>query len=79
MKSTSPLHNMAHTAAQMGREILDLAASHIKPGLTTDELDEIVHNETIKRNAYPSPLNYFKFPKSVCTYDLSHALSTTLL
>jgi len=46
---------------------LDTAASHIRPGITTDELDEIVHNATIERNAYPSPLNYRGFPKSVCT------------
>ena len=48
--------------------MLDIAASHIRPGISTDELDEIVHNATIERNSYPSPLNYRKFPKSVCTY-----------
>ncbi|KAH3678943.1 hypothetical protein WICMUC_001311 [Wickerhamomyces mucosus] len=53
--------------AKFGREILDAAAKSIKPGITTDEIDEIVHNETIKRNSYPSPLNYYNFPKSVCT------------
>ncbi|KAG6897804.1 Methionine aminopeptidase 1 [Termitomyces sp. T32_za158] len=53
---------------QLAREVLDLAASHVRPGITTDELDEIVHNATIERNAYPSPLNYRNFPKSVCTY-----------
>ncbi|KAH3683242.1 hypothetical protein WICPIJ_005770 [Wickerhamomyces pijperi] len=53
--------------AQYGREILDAAAAIIKPGVTTDEIDEVVHNETVKRNAYPSPLNYYNFPKSVCT------------
>ncbi|KAG6854304.1 hypothetical protein C0991_008199 [Blastosporella zonata] len=55
------------TACRLGREVLDLAASHIRPGITTDELDEIVHQATIERNAYPSPLNYRNFPKSVCT------------
>ncbi|KAI6039045.1 methionine aminopeptidase [Pisolithus marmoratus] len=55
------------TASRLGREVLDLAASHIRPGITTDELDAIVHQATIDRNAYPSPLNYRKFPKSVCT------------
>jgi len=39
----------------------------VKPGITTDEIDEIVHKATIERNCYPSPLNYRKFPKSVCT------------
>ncbi|KAG6868372.1 hypothetical protein C0993_004018 [Termitomyces sp. T159_Od127] len=55
-------------SCRLAREVLDLAASHVRPGITTDELDEIVHNATIERNAYPSPLNYRNFPKSVCTY-----------
>lgn len=38
-----------------------------KVGITTDEIDRFVHNETIKANAYPSPLRYAAFPKSVCT------------
>jgi methionyl aminopeptidase len=55
------------TTTQLAREVLDIAASHVRPGITTDEIDEIVHNATIERNAYPSPLNYRNFPKSVCT------------
>ncbi|KAE9387492.1 methionine aminopeptidase [Gymnopus androsaceus JB14] len=55
------------TASRLSREVLDIAASHVRPGITTDELDEIVHNATIERNAYPSDLNYRNFPKSVCT------------
>ncbi|KAF6727634.1 Methionine aminopeptidase 1D, mitochondrial [Oryzias melastigma] len=35
--------------------------------MTTDEIDFIVHQETIRHNAYPSPLRYGGFPKSVCT------------
>ncbi|KAF5315646.1 hypothetical protein D9611_004667 [Ephemerocybe angulata] len=54
------------TVCRLGREVLDIAAASIRPGITTDELDEIVHNATIERNAYPSPLNYRGFPKSVC-------------
>uniref|UniRef100_A0A3P8W2S2 Methionine aminopeptidase n=1 Tax=Cynoglossus semilaevis TaxID=244447 RepID=A0A3P8W2S2_CYNSE len=38
-----------------------------KVGMTTDEIDLIVHQEIIKHNAYPSPLSYGGFPKSVCT------------
>ncbi|KAJ6547531.1 peptidase M24, structural domain-containing protein [Mycena capillaripes] len=55
------------TVCRMSREILDIAAAAVRPGITTDEIDEIVHNATIERNAYPSPLNYRDFPKSVCT------------
>ncbi|KAK6461920.1 methionine aminopeptidase [Scheffersomyces coipomensis] len=53
--------------AVLSREILDAAAAAVKPGVTTDEIDAIVHKECIKRNCYPSPLNYYNFPKSVCT------------
>jgi methionyl aminopeptidase len=55
------------TVCRLAREVLDIAASHVRPGITTDAIDEIVHNATIERNAYPSPLNYRHFPKSVCT------------
>ncbi|KAL1746518.1 peptidase M24, structural domain-containing protein [Schizophyllum fasciatum] len=53
--------------AKIGREILDVAGAHVKPGVTTDELDELVHNAIIARDAYPSPMNYRNFPKSICT------------
>jgi methionyl aminopeptidase len=33
-----------------GREILDIAAAAVKPGVTTDYIDEIVHKATIERN-----------------------------
>jgi methionyl aminopeptidase len=52
---------------QLAREVLDLVASHIKPGITTDELDAICHQACLDRDSYPSPLNYSGFPKSVCT------------
>lgn len=35
--------------------------------MTTNQIDGIVHNEAIRHNAYPSPLHYKGFPKSVCT------------
>lgn len=51
----------------LGREVLDIVCAAVKPGVTTDELDRIVHEATIERGMYPSPLNYYNFPKSVCT------------
>jgi methionyl aminopeptidase len=48
-------------------DTLDLVESEIRPGLTTDEINSIVHDYTIKNNAIPAPLNYKGFPKSVCT------------
>lgn len=35
---------------RLAREVLDIAAREIKPGITTDHIDEVVHNECIKRN-----------------------------
>ncbi|KAK3331388.1 methionine aminopeptidase [Apodospora peruviana] len=52
---------------RLAREVLDIAAAAIRPGITTDQLDAIVHDACIKRGAYPSPLNYNRFPKSLCT------------
>lgn len=41
---------------------------HLKQvGVTTQELDDAVHQAIIDHGAYPSPLNYKGFPKSVCT------------
>ncbi|RRT68855.1 hypothetical protein B296_00037959 [Ensete ventricosum] len=54
----------------IAREVLDAAARIIQPGITTDEIDEVVHQATIDAGGYPSTLNYHFFPKSCCTYDV---------
>jgi len=54
-------------ACRLGREVLDEAAAAVAPGVTTDEIDRIVHEATVDRECYPSPLNYYQFPKSCCT------------
>jgi methionyl aminopeptidase len=53
--------------AQLGREVLDLAHRMVRPGVTTEEIDAAVHQACIDRECYPSPLNYWSFPKSCCT------------
>jgi methionyl aminopeptidase len=52
---------------RLGREVLDITAAEIRPGVTTDYLDEICHKASVERKCYPSPLNYNHFPKSFCT------------
>jgi len=54
-------------AGKLAREILDLGGRAVKPGVTTDEIDTVVHEAIIEAGAYPSPLNYHGFPKSCCT------------
>ncbi|CAI5987536.1 unnamed protein product [Closterium sp. NIES-64] len=46
---------------------IDCVAHDMIPGVTTDEIDRAVHEMIIEAGAYPSPLNYAGFPKSVCT------------
>lgn len=53
--------------AILARKALDLGHSLVKVGVTTDSIDEAVHKFIIDNNAFPSPLNYYKFPKSLCT------------
>ena len=71
-----PTHEIIKTRAQIAgiREsgkvnvaILDEVAARIKPGMTTQEIDDIVAAETKKYGAIAAPLNYEGFPKSVCT------------
>lgn len=48
-------------------EILLRAGEVVRPGITTDEIDQLVHDLSIAAGGYPSPLNYRGYPKSVCT------------
>ena len=55
-------------AGRFAAEVLDAAELMIVPGVTTtDDIDVAVHEMIVARGAYPSPLNYGGFPKSVCT------------
>jgi methionyl aminopeptidase len=53
-------------AGRIAIATLDLVESQIRPGMTTDEINTLVHDFTIKNGATPAPLNYRGFPKSVC-------------
>ncbi len=57
------MRRAGHAAA----EILLEVGARVAPGVTTDQLDEVVHEATLERGGYPSPLNYRGYPKSVCT------------
>ena len=71
-----PEHNMIKTpeqiekikaSAQVNIAVLDYVAEHIKAGVSTEEIDRWVHEETVRHGGIPAPLNYEGFPKSVCT------------
>ncbi len=55
-------------ACRLAREVLDATGRLARrPGCTTDRIDRAVAQMCFSRGAYPSPLNYRGFPKSVCT------------
>ncbi len=55
------------TANRVAAEVLNIVGAAVRPGITADELDRIGHEATIARDAYPSPLMYSGYPKSLCT------------
>jgi len=54
-------------AGQLVIQTLDLVEAMIRPGITTNAINTLVHDFTIQNQATPAPLNYRGFPKSVCT------------
>jgi methionyl aminopeptidase len=55
------------TVCQMAADTLCKVGEIIRPGISTQEIDDFVHEDTIRRGAVPAPLHYNGFPKSVCT------------
>ncbi|HVZ31846.1 MAG TPA: type I methionyl aminopeptidase [Polyangiaceae bacterium] len=54
-------------ACQLAADTLLMVGEHIRPGITTDQINTLVHEYTLAHGARPSPLGYHGFPKSVCT------------
>jgi methionine aminopeptidase type I len=55
-------------AGRLAADVLDMIGDYVKPGITTNEINEICHKYiTEVQDAVPAPLNYRGFPKSVCT------------
>ena len=54
-------------AGRIAAQALAATAAHIRPGVSTDELDRVAHEFLLDHGAYPSTLGYRGFPKSLCT------------
>lgn len=54
-------------SADLNTAVLDHVAAHIRPGMSTAEIDQLVYDYTAAHGGIPAPLNYCGFPKSVCT------------
>jgi methionyl aminopeptidase len=66
VKSADVIERM-RAAGRAAAEVLDLGAAVIAPGVTTDEIDAVVHQAYVDRGGYPSTLNYRGYRKSLCT------------
>jgi len=67
-------------AGRLAAEVLEMIGEHVKPGVTTEELDRICHDYIVNvQQAIPAPLNYggapgrMPFPKSICT-SINHVV-----
>jgi methionyl aminopeptidase len=60
-------------AGQLAATTLDFITPHVRPGITTGELDRLCHEFIVGHEAIPAPLNYRGFPKSICT-SLNHVV-----
>jgi methionyl aminopeptidase len=66
IKSAREIELMRATS-KLAAQTLEYIEPYIVPGISTEEIDRLCHDFIVKHGAYPSPLNYHGFPKSVCT------------
>ena len=60
-------------AGRLAAETLDFIGPHVRPGVSTDELNKLCHDFIVDHGAIPAPLNYKGFPKSICT-SINHVV-----
>lgn len=66
LKTTEQIEGIRQSGI-INTAVLDLVASQIRAGMSTEEIDQLVYDFTIAQGGIPAPLNYEGFPKSVCT------------
>ena len=66
LKTAADIEGIKRSAA-INIGVLDYVAERIAPGITTEQIDQWVHDYTVEHGAIPAPLDYEGFPKSVCT------------
>ena len=60
-------------AGRLTAGALDMLTAHVRPGVTTDDLDQLVFDFAVAHGAYPAPLDYRGYRKSICT-SLNHVV-----
>lgn len=75
---TAPIHGRQafeamRKAGQLTAQALDMMVDLVQPGVTTETLDRVVFEFAMDNGAYPAPLHYRGFPKSICT-SINHVV-----
>lgn len=67
LKTPQEIEKM-RVAGRLAADVLEMLSLHVKPGITTEELNQIAHNYMIQeQGTTPATLDYHGFPKSICT------------
>lgn len=72
IKTEEELEGMRR-AGRLAADVLDMIEPHVRPGVTTEELDRLCHEYISDHGAVPAPLNYRGFPKATCT-SVNHVI-----
>ena len=65
---------MARRAGALAAEVLNMIAEHVKPGVTTDELDRLCHDHIVNvQKAIPANIGYHGYPKTICA-SVNHVI-----
>ena len=54
-------------AGKLAAETLDMITAHVRPGISTGEIDKLCHDYMVERGAIPATLGYRGYTKSSCT------------
>lgn len=66
IKSKREIELMRATS-KLASQTLEFIGEYVVPGVNTEKLDKLCHDFIMDNGAYPAPLNYHGFPKSICT------------
>lgn len=73
IRSEAELAKLRH-AGSLAADVLRMVAEHVKPGVTTDELDKLCHDHIVNvQQAIPANIGYHGYPKTVCT-SVNHVI-----
>jgi methionyl aminopeptidase len=66
--------DMARRAGQLAADVLRMIGEHVKPGVTTDELDRLCHDHIVHElKAVPANIGYHGYPKTICA-SVNHVI-----